>query len=601
MNAWQRLAWIEWYRGFRLIGKGNHDFFWLATLLFLTLILALLLWGSREGLLNKFVDVSLGYIEGAGIPIWVAANNAEGIDRKLLEQTDLKFYPYREVERYEIGLPKDYQSTTSVWEEKVPFEGWAVSSDDPLWQLGIKNTAASQIANKSPPLEIILNENQFKQHFNCAAYVKIVQQQRPFWSPPSPGSEQKENVLACLADDILWLDVQVGTERRELLPFQIHWQTRIPTLHQLAFLFPLSTWHALKVSSYFTHLKYYPEAQVTRSNRVKELTLWANEIEAVQLEPLRVCLNNALIDGDRITLKYPLPRSWVIGCVKQHDIPLQTPNENLPLPYLTITEESESHYFEYDNQDHLTLLCGPSQPRCQPCETIVQSAAWTSLDQTVCTNTQTIADMMELIGSYQKALTYVKSRADLAISLEKIKNLPQSASDDRKAFYIHPTYNDAHVRFLFIQQVLEMLKVVYSPFFLIFLVILLVVQLGIVITHRQHNYGILLSKGVSWRQLYQMILMQISLSFLVALVAAALVIESVRGLLSWEFADIVGQKPYIDHILVSNFDLLPISFFDYWLVSALTLLVAYLIATQMFRHLIPARSVEPAYLLMGDG
>ena len=53
MNAWQKLAWIEWYRSFRLTGKDNHDFFWLALLLFLTLTLALLLWGSREGLLNN--------------------------------------------------------------------------------------------------------------------------------------------------------------------------------------------------------------------------------------------------------------------------------------------------------------------------------------------------------------------------------------------------------------------------------------------------------------------------------------------------------------------------------------------------------------------
>ena len=204
--------------------------------------------------------------------------------------------------------------------------------------------------------------------------------------------------------------------------------------------------------------------------------------------------------------------------------------------------------------------------------------------------------MMVLIGSYQKALTYVKNRNELATYLDKITNLPQSATDSRKAFYIHPTYHDAHVRFLFIQKVIEMLKMVYSPFFLMLLLILLVVQIGIVITHRQHNYGILLAKGMSWQQIYYLILMQISLSFIIAWGSALLLIESVSSLLSWRFANIVTQKPYIDHLLVNNFDLLPLTFIDYGLVSLISLGMSYLIATAMLRRTIATQSPEPAYL-----
>ncbi|MDM8559433.1 FtsX-like permease family protein [Candidatus Parabeggiatoa sp. HSG14] len=594
MNAWQKLAWIEWYRSFRMTGKDNHDFFWLGVLLFLTLTLALLLWGSREGLLNKFVDVSLGHIEGVGIPIWVIANNPEGIDRELLEQSDIKFHPYREVERYEVALPMNDLFVAKIWDEKIPFNGWAVSTVDPLWQLSNKKSiSANSTETFTIPLEITLNESLFKQYFNCAAYVETVQQQMPFWTPP-PISKEKS--LYCLANNILWLDIKVGTERRELLPFNIHWQTRIPTMHQIAFLFPLSTLHTLKVSNYFTHLKYYPEAQSNKDNRIKELMIWADKIEVTTLEQLKTCLGNAQIEADRISLKYPLPKNWVIECIQQSGIPLQKGDKRLSPPYFTINEESESHYFQYDNDDHLTVLCEHAQPSCQPCQSIFQSSAWNSLENTVCTNIQTITDMMALIGSYQKALVYVKNRAELANHLEQIKNLPQSSTDNRKAFYIHPTYNNAYVRFLFIQKVIDMLKVVYSPFFLIFLIILLTVQIGIVITHRKHNYGILLSKGVSWWQIYQIILMQITLSFFVALCVATLIVESVRSWLRWEFADIVMQKPYIDHILVSNFDLLPISLLDYSLVSIVTLLISYLIATKILRHTIPAQHVEPAYL-----
>jgi hypothetical protein len=593
MNAWQKLAWIEWYRSFRLTGKDNHDFFWLALLLLLTLTLALLLWGSREGLLNKFVDVSLGRLEGVGIPIWVAANNEAGLDRHLLQVAGIQFYPYREVESFEASLPV---SINPVWDNKVSFEGWAVSSVDPLWQLGVNHQTSAATTQSFPvPLKIILSNSLFKQYFNCAAYVTAVQQQLPFWSPPVT---REENPLSCLANNILWLEVKVGTERRELLPFQIHWQSRIPTMHQLAFLLPLSTLHALKVSTYFTNLKYYPEAQIDKSPRIKELMLWTDTNEIMpSVQQLKQCLKHVQsTDNNRISLVYPLPRTWVMSCIEQSGISLQSGAKQLLPPYLTITEESASHYFQYDNEDHLIISCGADQPRCQPCEKVIQSPVWRSLKTTVCTQTQTIADMIVLIGSYQKALTYVKQRDELATYLEKITNLPQSATDSRKAFYIHPTYHDAHVRFLFIQKVIEMLKMVYSPFLFMLLLILLVVQIGIVITHRQHNYGILLAKGMSWQQIYYLILMQITLSFIVAWGSALLLIESVSYLLSWRFAGIVTQKPYIDHLLVNNFDLLPLTLIDYGLVSLMSLGMSYLIAIAMLKRTIATQPLEPAYL-----
>jgi hypothetical protein len=496
------------------------------------------------------------------------------------------------VERYEITFPLNYFAQLKIWDDRIPFDGWAVAANDPLWQLGTKNAAMP--TTFPVPLEMVLNKSLFTQYFNCADYVKTLQQQLPFWEPPSP--ESVANPLYCLTDNILWLDTQVGTERRELLPFHIHWQTRIPTMHQLAFLFPLSTLNALKISNYFTNLKYYPEAQVDNHWRIKELTLWADKVDTQQLSPFQTCLSNTQMTNNRINFKYPLPHYWVTACAKKYHLPIQSGEERLSPPFLTITDAEESFYFQANNDDYLTINCPKSQPTCQPCERIIQASAWTSLEHTTCTTNQTTADMMELIGSYQKALTYVNNRKELADYLQKINTLPQSATDARNAFYIHPTYNDAHVRFLFIQKVIDMLKIVYSPFFLIFLIILLLVQMGIVITHRLHNYGILLAKGFSWRQLYQMLLLQIALNFLVALGIATVIIETIRTWFQAQLAELVLQKPYIDHILISDLDLLPLTWLDYSLVSLLTLGMAYLIATLMMRYMIPPRRVEPAYL-----
>jgi len=553
--SWQRLAWIEWRRS--LTGQDNYDFFWLAMLLWLTLTLALLLWGSREGLLNKFVEVFLGNIEGVGIPIWVVANHE--IDRELLQSEEIKLYPYREVERLEVALP-------GLWAPG----GWAVSWPDPLWQMGTRTSPPKSRV----PLAIILNKSLFERYFNCEAYTKALHRQLLFL-PSFPSSQN--NPLYCLENNLLWLDVRVGVERRELWPFQIYWQPRISALQPVAFLLPLSTFHTLQVSNYFAHLNYYPEGQ-----RIKELMIWSGAAVPPSLESFKQCLGYPEIKADRITFKYPQPGQLVMACIKSSGLVLHTGKARVLPPYLTITEELESHRFEYDS-DYLTIGCPPADPFCRPCENLMLPAAR-------CSKTAMTVDLLKLLGGYQKALTYVKDRADLAIYLEKIKNWPQSATDNRPAFYVHPTYQEAYVRFLFIQKVIDLLRVWYTPFFLIFLVVLLVVQIGVVITHRKHHYGILLAKGVAGRQLYQMVLMQVILSWLMAFMMATLLVEGVRKWLMVEFSASVHQKPYIDH--VSHFDLLPISWLDYGLVVFWSLMMSFLVVTILFR--VPP---QPAYWL----
>jgi len=141
MRLWWKLAWIEWRRSFLWNKSSKPDFFWLTMLLALTLSLALLIYGSREGLLNRFMDVSLGYVQDAGIPIWIVAKvDDEGrvMDRELLEKIqslDYKIHPYRLVEWDQVSLPGTIDGKTDLWQaEHIAFKGWAVSADDPLWK-----------------------------------------------------------------------------------------------------------------------------------------------------------------------------------------------------------------------------------------------------------------------------------------------------------------------------------------------------------------------------------------------------------------------------------------------------------------------------------
>jgi hypothetical protein len=149
---------------------------------------------------------------------------------------------------------------------------------------------------------------------------------------------------------------------------------------------------------------------------------------------------------------------------------------------------------------------------------------------------------------------------------------------------------------MFIDKIMNILETFYSPVFLSFLVILLLVQIGIVIAHRKHNYAIFLAKGISWGQVRMMVLLQIGLSFLVAISLSVLVGEVMQGGLALKLYHVTTVKPYIDHILASNLDLLPLGPLDYLIVGSLILMVLYLTTEVLLNQMVAKRQMEPAYL-----
>jgi len=571
MRLWFKLAWIEWSRSFSLGGgknSGKQDFLWLTIFLALTISLALLLYGSREGLLNRFMDVSIGYVQGAGIPIWVTAEiDDEGrvIDREMLEVIENKgfnFHPYRLVEWDQISLPATMDGKTSLWKAKhLPFKGWAVSRDDPLWQRNQKTTEL--------PLEVVLSKSLFQQYFQCSNYEKELKDKLPLFQ----NSQSSSDKLSCLADDKIWLEV--NTRRgRELLQFKIHWtQGRIPTMEELAFLFPLSTLYALKEGRFSPELKYYPEAEGSGGKRVKTLILWQDEENDALRDNLASCLLTQNANNNRptnqIVPKRPLPLTWVEQCAKRYGIQLQSsPDQMLVEPYLQIAEYLEGHRFRYD-KEKLTVLCETPDVPCQPCEEVVP--AWKET-ASQCSETEATVDMLTMISGYQQAFVYVKERGLLFDRLEAIKTVSR-APEQPPALSIHPTYANALVRFHFIDKIMQLLNSTYTWFFGLFLFIFLFVQIGIVIQHRQHAYGIFLAKGMSWWQLHLMVYMQILLSFLVALGFTAAAIWKVRDILSSELGSIA--KLYETSIQIGDLDLLPLLWGEYTIVSAVILGIAF--------------------------
>ncbi len=298
--------------------NGGRDFFWLTLLLALVISMALLLVGTRAGLLDRFTDAILGTLRPYGVPIWVTAHweNHEGIQTNLLdrlkeleknlpgESFGITVYPYR---RLADNSPQIRLPVEGIWTSGVPWVGWAVYTNDPLWRLGAHQTADQQA--KSPPvplsqtasphgdtrdkdkeilsaptgerestpsvetmpdvdegsdwqglpLSVVLSESLFVRQFDYAAYREAIQpilQKKKLRRLPAklPQGDLK-NALSTL-----WLKVTVGN-REELVPFHIRWVHHIPSMEKVAFLFPLSTYHALLAAYHFPDLRYDPITQ----------------------------------------------------------------------------------------------------------------------------------------------------------------------------------------------------------------------------------------------------------------------------------------------------------------------------------------------------
>jgi len=580
MNTW-RLAWKEWHRSWN--GQPNRDFLWFTILLFLTLTLALLLWGGREGILNKFVDVSVGYVENAGIPIWLSSNytHLQGIDRNLLQELrlqNLKLFPYREVENHNVSLPNTVWYSKKVKkEEQIPFYGWAVSFDDPLWKITPTTTL---------PLDIILNKSLFEKYFQCTSYVKALQEK----NLPFPISTNSNN-LACLENGKLWLEVKVG-RNKELLPFNIHWQAQIPTMDNLAFLFPLSTLNTLKLVKRYPIINYYPEAQINQNQttRVKELIIWQGKegLSEELINQFTSCLQNPQRKHNRLILKQRLPKSWVTECASLSGIPILKEGERATPPYIQITDEqSQKYQIQYKANDYL-IIKGKTA-----CKALLKKkiGKWVKC----CKNGKQVKiDIIAATGSYQKAFAYVENRSALSTQVDKLKNFETKQGE--KAFYIPSTYDDALVRFRFIDKIMGILQFAASQVFVVFLLILLLVQIGNVINHRKLNYGIFLSKGISSGQVRLMVFIQMVLSFTVAMFFAVIINETMQWRLTGELEKVTTIKPYINHIIAGQLDLLPLSWDDYLYVGIVGFVLLYIITEISLWLMILRQNREPAYL-----
>ena len=653
-------------------GGGARDFFWLTLLLALVISMALLLVGSRAGLLERFTDAILGTLRPHGVPIWVTAHweNHEGIQTNLLnrlkdlekrlpgESFGISVHPYRRLAQNspQIRLPVE-----SVWSSGAPWVGWAVYADDPLWNLvefggeikpatslldftgtlesinswldlrsvvmslselvglrtaaqakttytgthNAEKTSANITANRDEwqglPLTIVLSESLFAKQFDYATYREVMQpelQKRKLRRLPMtlPNGILKNTLHT------LWLKVRVG-DREDLVPFQVRWVHHIPGMEKVAYLFPLTTYHALLAAYHFPDLHYDPITKGKgNADSFKKLT--SRSFPRRAIATYAQCIQSAvaatgLTDLPKVGEKQ-CPRPNIAGYSTKH-ISSLTPfsrRGRTAGSRRQATNAKIPHWdtLNHDADNHLWL----------PCQRLPRSNA---LRGTLCpeelSTTQTSAqtlfvpwDVTADGTSFAAIHVYVPDPTRLSRGIKGL--LALRTPENLHALSIQTMYQDALNRFNLLSDLLSTMVPAYALTFGLFLSALLLAQVGTLIGHRRHHYGILLSRGFTWAGIYAKLLLQMSLATLTGgCVSIIVFIPILRTILDDGFKSIIIN--YQDLLPPGyDFEVLPLP----WQPILLTIgqvFAAVFVVTILLLVRLPLRgNTAPSDLLHGD-
>jgi hypothetical protein len=601
LPVWGTLGSHAYWRSF-ICGRfgcsnGGRDFAWLSLLLALVLSMALLLVGTKAGLLERFTDALLGTLRPHGVPVWAKAHwqNHDGIQTDLLDKLKelerrlpgetfgVTVHPYR---RLATRTPSIDMPATEIWDPSNPLLGWAVYPQDPLWQLEREeevrpDSMAGENKWLGLPLTVVLSEALFKAQFDYAAYRTVVQpilrEKKLRRLPAKLPNGSLRNAL-----DTLWLKVQVG-DKDELLPFKTRWVHHIPVMEKVAYLFPLSTYNALLASYHFPEIRYNP-TNLGRGDATSSMQLVSVLYPSKAISSYALCIQKEVSKTGLTSL----PEVKSSRCKKP----------DLPSGVGTITGKQEDGSWDsinHDDQNQLWL----------PCHRLPRDNA---LRRSLCAKWRKKSagsvvhvpwDVTGYGTAFEAIHVYVPDPTKLTKGIKALLSL--RSGEDAQALNIHPMYKDALNRFNLLSDLLSTMVPAYALTFGVFLGALLLAQIGALIGHRRHHYGILLSRGVTWMGIYAKLFWQMALATMTAgILAVFAVIPGLRHLLEDGFNNIIVQ--YRDLLPPDyNFEVLPLVWQEV-LITVADVFAVVILVTLILLFRLPLRgNTAPSDLLHGDG
>ncbi|MEO5378534.1 MAG: ABC transporter permease [Magnetococcus sp. DMHC-6] len=559
--VWITLGHLAYWRSFACkrsaCAGGGRDFAWLTLLLALVISMALLLVGTRFGLLERFTDALLGTLRPYGVPIWVTSHweNHEGIQKNLIDHlikagtsTDqqtshLAVHPYRRMEggRPEITLPG-----SSSWKNSIPFVGWAVYQSDPLWRLDTPIDWNEESWKTSEewlglPLTIVLNEALFQSNFNFDSYLEAItpilrKQKQSIPIRPQPNQKLRDTM------DTLWINITMANEET-LYPFRIRWIPYIPTMEKIAYLFPLSTYHALLAAYHFPDLKYNPLNKGIGD--IKQHDYLTNPgFPRDAISSYAACVQNAELASGLSSL----PSVASSRCQ-----PPTLPN-HFKFANQVSTEETAWDTIDHDKNNQLWIPCH-RLPRNDTLRSTL-CPSW-NRDKEASAPLFVPWDVTSYGTSFSAIKIYVPDPTRINRGIQDVLSI--KTRDGRPALNIHPMYMDALNRFNLLSDMLAIMVPAYTLTFGLFLAFLLLAQMGTLISHRRQHYGILLSRGLTWSNLHAKLFFQMAITTLIGAILAVFgLVPVLRMLLDDGFKKVINN--YQDFLPPGyDFEVLPLS------------------------------------------
>lgn len=574
--AWMRLAYKEFLLPFYYWKRGGcpggRDFVWLTILISMILTFTFLLLGSYRSILNQFVDVLIGKIEGHGVPVLVIANPFAKGGVNLINTTVLcdaeklgnEIHPYRSITMGfdpNIELPEK-----SIWKIDSPgFDGWAVYRDNPLWK-GVSSQ------DKPLPLEIVVNRTMFRKYFDYNKYREVLRK--------SISSDEWNKLPDRLPDtdepmDELWLRIRTGSGS-ELLPFKIIWADHLSAQEKIAFLFPLSTYHALSFSNRYPELRYFPDEYGIAGERIKQIMVEGPSNGKYIKEILsRLKGEAATFRGDiLISFRSPISKSQIDSIVERYHSKYQ------------VMDSIKVDKIVHDDK-------GCKRRIWLPLERLPEDIV-ARKDTAKCHRGESCLvpiDVTAKGNGFGRAIIYVSDRTMLSTAVDKILKVNDNA------FLLDPVYQDALNRFGFLSRMVESMREPYAIILGIFLFALLGIHITTIIGHRRHRYGMLLSKGMDWWKIYLMLFLQILMALCVGMVMSVLILYQTARYLQNSVASVAAI--YRETLNILDFDLLPLVYIDYILLAAGILITAWLFAS-IALFILPLRPGTPPFLLFQE-
>lgn len=622
-----KLSLVEFLRSCSRRAPGGRDFFWMTLLMFFVQLLALLILSAREGVLDRSVDAFLGNRPGYGIPVWTLPNNFGENEPVMItnelvgEVRDSGYYgaPFRRVENLQlIRMPDNNVWTASRGAGGGLLSGMAADFSGPLYPtINRPPTEGSIPPELQDAWDIVLDENIFRRYFNLEAYRESLQGR----IPDSQFAAIPESIENLTDMSVIWLHVRVY--RREVLtPFKVTWAEYFGIgATNTAFIIPIEMFNGFLMAGRNPNLcvvldggpQLKPRVLNVKSGRVFQLSLEEKSAFTEELKRLGAPIGGHVQQrGSRIMLDFlhgpgggpppgppggrnpncdgGAPNLLFHAYLAESGMVLDPGQIETapPTPGMELTANSVSG------------PCGAFAPRSA-------EVASESRDGGICIATVPVADFST---GYPEMLMYAEDRlqikslvdfmscrdGDATQSSGETPNLCLESNEAGKApesrLMINQIYEDSLTRFGFLTELLRAISGPIGLSMLLMLVAILWVQLGTVLGHRKIRYAMLLSNGMSWRQVRLMVVAQACMGVCLSLAFAYIVFIAAKILVLNRMSGITNTYEMIT--LGNPIDVLPVNPVMVAIVFIATLITAVVLTIMQMRliGLSPRRALD---------